>query len=397
MKKRVLFLVPGIWSMGRKKGLSTIFRLLTEAQEVFDCTVITSEPHILDEDFPKIEIKKVYVPFLRTRIRLVDLVIVRMENLLLNMRYFFVAVREVQRPDLIYCSSSIPVFATFLLRYFWKVKTIHRIYGTFLFPFLGKKWEFLKKYEEVALFKLPADLYVITNDGTNGDKVAEYFGVSANKVWHVRNGVEVVPFDDTKHQRKATVLKDFDITEDAKVFISVSRLVSWKRVDRVIESFIEAAPKKSCLLIVGDGPERERLEELATLSNIIFVGAVSNERVKELLFCSDVFVSLFDFSNIGNTLLEALSYGLPIISWDVGDTSSVVNSNNGVLIKAVNEKELISSVAVAIGNLAEDDSLRRNLAEGSYEFSRDNLRTWDERILEEINIISKIASEKVDS
>ncbi|MBX3040918.1 MAG: glycosyltransferase family 4 protein [Bdellovibrionaceae bacterium] len=395
-KKKILFLMDDIWSMGPGKGVTSTWRLLQRAEQDFEIVVITTDSEFKAESLPNASVLKVKKPKVTTGLRFLDLVLMRVSVLFVNFQQILIALICVKsRPDVIYCSSSVPVFAAFVLRIFWRTRLIHRIYGTFLFPFLGNSWRLLRKYEEVALFRLFADLYIITDDGTNGDLVAQYFGIPPNKVSYLRNGIEHIDFKGDSRQRRAELFRKYGIPESELVLVTVSRLVRWKRVARVVEAFKRANVKDSCLLVLGDGPDRDELMAQAKGHRIYFLGAVLNDEVKLFLSCSDLFLSFFDYSNVGNTLLEAISYGLPVITLDVGQTKKVIGPTNGILIPAGGESEIVSSAAEAIQDLAADKKKYGKLSFGALAFSKLYLETWDDRISREIEIIAGLAVSKV--
>ena len=119
--------------------------------------------------------------------------------------------------------------------------------------------------------------------------------------------------------------KSINVPLDKVILLTVSRLVDWKKVDRSIRALSKIKDKeKYFLLIVGEGDERKNLEslikELNLEDSVRLVGAVRNEDVYKYMTIADIFLSFYDLSNVGNPLLEALSLGKPIITYNVGDT-----------------------------------------------------------------------------
>lgn len=99
------------------------------------------------------------------------------------------------------------------------------------------------------------------------------------------------------------------------VFGSVGRLTAEKGMDRLIQAFRAAFPRgdeKVALVIVGDGPERAAIEQLAASDNRIFVaGAQAKIAVYYLAF--DAFVSAARFEPFGLAILEAMAAGCPLV------------------------------------------------------------------------------------
>jgi len=384
-KKKVLFLLGDIWSIDKNKGMPSVYKILEAGQEVFDTTIFTTDKHRYDEELTKSSIY--YFKKINTLIftnRYLSYFFRRIDNLLLNIKYIYKFIKLKEKFDLIYCSSSIPIYATYFIKKFYKVKIIHRIYGTFLYPNLGSKLDALKKFEEVLSFKLQADKYIITDDGTLGDKVAKYYGIDKNKIAFLRNGVNKIKVD------KKKIIEKFKIEDNKFYCVCVSRLTGWKRVDRIISAFNKIDNDDMVLFVVGEGDETKNLKAMSKNKNIIFLGSLSAYEVHGLMQVCDLFISMYDISNVGNPLLEALSYNIPIITYNSGNTKEVISGENGVLIKEIEEDKIANELYLTIMKLYQNDDLKGQLQQGAKKYSDENIYTWDKRIETELNIMNKI-------
>jgi len=96
-------------------------------------------------------------------------------------------------------------------------------------------------------------------------------------------------------------------------FISVSRLQKWKRVDRSIEVFerFQNVYKNSRYIIVGEGATKKELETYVgsrgLQNSIVFTGGIDALEVNYLMSQSDIFLSHYALSNVGNPLWEAIN------------------------------------------------------------------------------------------
>ena len=389
MNKKVLFLVGDIWDLGKNKGMPSVFKVLEKSQEKFKVDIFTTDQNRYDKELHKSEVyyfKK--ISFLNTNNRYLQYINSRINNLILNLKYIYKFVKLNKKFDLIYCSSSIPIYATYFIKKFYKVKTIHRIYGTFLYPNLGSKLDALKKFEEVLSFKLEADKYIITDDGTLGDKVAEYYKINSKDIVFLRNGVNKIAVN------KEKIIEKFKMKNEKFYCLCVSRLTGWKRVDRIISAFNKINNDNIVLFVVGDGDEKENLEAMSHNKNIIFLGSLPAYEVHGLMQVCDLFISMYDLSNIGNPLLEALSYNMPIITYNSGNTKEVINGNNGILIDEEDEDKIVNQLYKNILKLYSDSKLREKLKEGAKEYAGKYIYTWNERIEKEIEIINEVISLK---
>ncbi len=147
--------------------------------------------------------------------------------------------------------------------------------------------------------------------------------------------------------------------EGTMKLVTVGRLVSWKRVDAVIEAVAQSVG--TGLIIVGDGPEREPLEKLARhlgiAERVHFAGPRSRTEVLGLMAACDVFVLNSTYEGLPHVVLEAMSLGLPVVATAVGGTPEVVESErNGLLIQPDQ-----SALVQTLKRLQDDPKLRRKL------------------------------------
>ena len=228
-------------------------------------------------------------------------------------------------------------------------RVIGKLYGTFLYYdlFLFKK--VLKSLPEILAFKLPLDFYIISDDSTRGDRVAMFFGKRPLRDFvFLKESIDcgrIIP--EPKHYLSST--------EKEVSFIAVSRLVSWKRIDLVIESFSVFLEKyifdqsssghtnwpKTRLYIVGDGPERQRLMKLVLERRlrdyVVFTGALPNESVLDLMRESNILLSFQDYTPLSRQVVEALCLGLIVVVRNTGDASKVIKDGvNGFIVNSEN-------------------------------------------------------------
>ncbi len=116
----------------------------------------------------------------------------------------------------------------------------------------------------------------------------------------------------------------------------IANLNANKRVDLLLRAFADSFRGQGVRLrIAGDGPERARLEALAQSlglhSQVEFVGRLSREGVRDLLWRSHALVSSSRVETFGVTLIEALACGLPVIATRSGGPQSIIHAGNGLL------------------------------------------------------------------
>jgi len=130
--------------------------------------------------------------------------------------------------------------------------------------------------------------------------------------------------------------KRYGISENAFVIGIVARLQWQKGVERLIQAFssLRQTPSPLYLLIVGDGPDRSRLERLAREKSItdrcVFTGYCSN--TEAMYPTMDLFVLPSLWEGLPLTVLEAWNAGIPVVAANVSGTRDVIEDNiNGYL------------------------------------------------------------------
>lgn len=176
----------------------------------------------------------------------------------------------------------------------------------------------------------------------NSPSVVEFYrelGVPDAKLVCIPNGIETpqaLPVPD-QHQR-LVLLRELDFPADAFVAGYIGRLAKQKRVEDLIwavETLRQIRPQLR-LVIVGDGPERERLEEfvhrVGANGHVRFLG--HREDASRWLELIDVFCLASSFEGMSNSLMEAMSAGKAVIASDIpANRELVVQGETGFLPK----------------------------------------------------------------
>lgn len=162
---------------------------------------------------------------------------------------------------------------------------------------------------------------------------ADYIICPTNKIYDLlarygtRNEMEIIPcgMDLARLQSKldsnerVALRKEFGFSPDDVVFVSVCRLSKEKNVSESIDHFVSLNSDRPGLklLIVGDGAERQNLEQKAEASgfsdSIRFAGNVPMDIVWKYFKVGDIFISSSVSEIQGLTYIEALACGIPIV------------------------------------------------------------------------------------
>lgn len=128
-------------------------------------------------------------------------------------------------------------------------------------------------------------------------------------------------------------------TDGIFTIISCSNLIPVKRVHLIAEAVKELDGQMPLRWVhIGDGPERPRIEQIvANLSEqteVRFTGRLPNTEVFKLYreLCPDVFINVSSSEGVPVSIMEAMSFGIPVIATNVGGNGEIVNEGNGVLL-----------------------------------------------------------------
>ena len=168
-------------------------------------------------------------------------------------------------------------------------------------------------------------------------------------------------------------------SNNKKTIIAVSRLNKVKRIDLLINSLHEINKDYDVqLVIIGDGPEENKLKnltrELNLEENVHFLGF--RDDVIQWMINSDIFVTASQVEGSPNSLIEAVCLGIPSIATDcpTGPKEILNNGEQGILIPIDSQKHMVDAMRLLI----EDQDLRNKFVQSS-EITRD--RYSSERIV----------------
>ena len=121
-----------------------------------------------------------------------------------------------------------------------------------------------------------------------------------------------------------------------KYFLVVTRLLAYKRVDMVIKACNRL---KLPLVIVGDGPDRKKLEALAG-NTVKLLGSLTEIQKHHYYEGCRALIQM-QVEDFGLTPLEAMTHGKPVIAYGLGGASETVSPKTGVLLGEQSVEELM--------------------------------------------------------
>jgi glycosyltransferase involved in cell wall biosynthesis len=200
-------------------------------------------------------------------------------------------------------------------------------------------------------------------------------GAAPDRVHLFANTIDVEAFGervDGLAARRTALRESLGAGPEDVLVLSVARLAAEKGLDGLVHAVAEAADHRILLVVAGEGPERERLEDLAAVRGVrlVLAGDLEWEQIVEVYAAADVFALLSWREPWGVVVNEAAASGLPLVlSERVGAAHDLLrDGDNGFLVEAGD----VDAAARALERLAAEPDLRS--AQGSR--SRERARDW---------------------
>lgn len=211
----------------------------------------------------------------------------------------------------------------------------------------------------------------------------ETFNIT-NDIQVIHNFIDFERFKkiDKDHFKKAIA------PNNEKILVHTSNFRKVKRVDDVIQIFKQVYDKiPSKLLLIGDGPERRKMEELCRKLGICdevrFLG--KQDAVEELLAISDLFLMPSASESFGLAALEAMACEVPVISSNVGGLPELnVNGVTGFLSNLGNVNEMAQNAITLLENEDMLNKFRHNAWTQAKRFDISNILPQYEKYYEYI-------------
>ncbi|MDE2750397.1 MAG: glycosyltransferase family 4 protein [Chloroflexota bacterium] len=176
------------------------------------------------------------------------------------------------------------------------------------------------------------------------------WGVEPTKVHVIYNALPPAPPPaQTREALRAQLQWD-----DRPTLITVARLQPWKGIDHLI-AVMRRLPNAR-LVVVGDGPDRARLQSLAEPlgDRVKFTGRLKPAQVHRLMRAADGLALYSGYEGLSHTLLESLRLGTPVLASAVGGNPEIVRDGvNGLLVPYVDVAALQRGIAELIDRRAE--------------------------------------------
>ena len=187
----------------------------------------------------------------------------------------------------------------------------------------------------------------------------------------IPTGVNIEPFERSNYNEELIKAekKSFGINEAEPVILFIGRIAKEKSIDVIINSMKELTRKISnCkLLIVGDGPERENLEDLSKAlgleKSVVFIGEKPWAEIGKYYQMGDVFVGASLTETQGLTFAEAMAAQIPVVAKYDKNLDGIINDkvNGRIFYKDEDLAEILYEVLM---DKEESDLMVKNAYDG---------------------------------
>lgn len=287
---------------------------------------------------------------------------------------YFLYILWKERPDIVHCNS--PTVNSFLAGALGKllgIPTVLKFAGEWVWETLSTTELRTTDFDELnRQSRMARALWQIERVG-----LRLFDAIWAPSEFRAQNVERVLG-----HRRRVFVIPNaldipsggFRVMESRDPFIVVtaSRFVPHKRIPLIIRSFAALRHPNARLVLIGAGEKaqeeeaRQTAARLSLASRVTFTGRLFGEELYNQFRNASVYVSASLEEGLPNVFVEALRFGLPIISTDVGGCAEMVEHGvNGFLYEASDE----GALAGYVQTLADDYALRNRMAQAAFERS----------------------------
>jgi len=197
--------------------------------------------------------------------------------------------------------------------------------------------------------------YFIANCVSTRDWAANVEGIDLSRIAVIHNGLDIELYKDGTEKEKRSFKRRNGFPMDAVVIGIIANL----RPVKAIDVFISAAEitfknnQKVRFIIVGDGPEKNKLEAMVIKSELGEVVRFLGKRqdIPELLSCIDIGALTSSSESFSNSIVEYLAAGKTVVCTDVGGArEAVADEINGYLVKPGDPSALSTAFLKALAS-----------------------------------------------
>jgi len=232
----------------------------------------------------------------------------------------------------------------------------------------------VKVWLKVERFILNRASAIITPSYYLENLLVEGHGVNQDKIAVIPNATDV-----TDYEREG-----IELNYGRPLLCTIGRFVPWKGINDIIEIMPQVLARypKAALLIIGEGPQREKYETLTKRmgleKRVFFLGKRGHRETMGILKSCDLFVLNSGYEGLPHTVIEAMACKVPVVATRIGGTREVIQDGvTGWSVELGNRDDLLSKVIYVL----ENEGVRRGVTERAYERVRSQF-SWEKTVAE---------------
>lgn len=265
---------------------------------------------------------------------------------------------EEFKPDIIHVHHIlINAWAADFIRGMYGIKYIVTSHGSGIYVVKQDRRYFRKTREALRA----ADAITIVSSDSR-EKLLKTFGAElSRKTRTISGAIQYAQFPKAiSEATKKKLMETYGIAKE-NVVLFTGRLINEKGVEYLVKA---AGRINGQIVIVGDGPQKQHLEELVKtmgLTNVKLLGYVDHETIVKLYYLADVFVSPAIWDDpMPLTVIEAMAARLPVVVTRKGGIATAVKDGIvGYFVNPRNATEIVEKVNLLLG----DEKLRLKMGE----------------------------------
>jgi glycosyltransferase involved in cell wall biosynthesis len=380
VKKRILF-SPSHFvfsdSLGSELNESYLLIKHVSLSNRYDLTTICGSTHLQNDvnNYTMIEIWKDYSNHNTNNFTLKD-------SLIFNIKYTNETIKQLYftktKYSIFHHIRPFALFSTFNFSIIFNFKRIPVVVGPFCAPYQSKRNGVIKNIlKYLNYLTLRAASVILVNDSETKTQIEDFIGKKTVQIFPVGKNISESNYKE----------KNYD--KDEYHFLASGQLIERKNVQFMIEGFAAAlkkSTKKLILHIIGDGDQKEDLmrlsKQLGIDKSIIFHGKIPFSEIENWYREADFFLHTAKEEAFGHVLIEALIYGLPVVTSTTVGSRAVVGLDCGF----ISEQEDINTFSQNILTLVNDPLLSKSVSKNARNHAEEHF-DWDNILLPKLEQI----------
>ncbi|NJE42905.1 glycosyltransferase family 4 protein [Thermococcus sp. GR6] len=272
-------------------------------------------------------------------------------------------IKDSKKFDIVHIQVSGPMggFIPAVIGAFWKKMLRFKLVVTFHY---GQNEKFLARYKRFFKFVLyNAEMFFVVSQRQCQDITRILGDYELQKIVLIPNGFNSKLF---YPQDQDVCRERLGLPQDKKIILNVANLFPVKRhVDLINAMKIVTSQRDDVICyIIGEGPERKRLENLIKTNNlettIKLVGSKPHEEIPLWMNAADIFVLPSLSESFGIVQIEAMACGVPVVATINGGSEEIITSEDyGLLCPPTNPECLAEKILIALDKKWDKEKIRK--------------------------------------